>query len=202
MHLTTDDFAGLESLYRRHFMNTLPGPRGVHLIGTLGYKGTPNLGVFNSVVHISASPPHLGFILRPLTVPRHTYHHLKAQGYFTVNTIHRAMLPAAHQTSANYPLEESEFEAVGLTPQYADRHPAPYVKESRVKIGLAFVEEHRIGVNDTRLIIGRVEEIIIDEAAVAPSGHVDHQALGTLGVMGLDTYFDVQDPTPLPYARP
>jgi flavin reductase (DIM6/NTAB) family NADH-FMN oxidoreductase RutF len=112
------------------------------------------------------------------------------------------MLPAAHQASANYPYEQSEFSAVGLTPYYTEAHPAPYVAESLVRIGLEYVEEHRIGVNDTILVIGRIVEVMLADAAVADTGHVDHAALGTLGVLGLDTYFELQNPSRLPYARP
>lgn len=201
MHLTEADFAGMDGMYRRHFVNTLPGPRGLHLIGTLGHKGTANLGLFNSVVHVGASPPHFGFVLRPLTVPRHTYHHLKANGYFTLNTVKPAFLEAAHQASANYPYEQSEFTAVGLTPQYTEVHPAPYVRESDVKIGLQYVEEHRISVNDTILLIGKVVEIILPTEVVAETGHVDHAALDTLGVAGLDTYYRLEQQARLPYAR-
>ncbi|PPK87269.1 flavin reductase (DIM6/NTAB) family NADH-FMN oxidoreductase RutF [Neolewinella xylanilytica] len=202
MQLTLEDLQARPAAYRRDLINTLPGPRGVHLIGTKGYKGTENLAVFSSVVHVGASPPLLGFIMRPLTVPRHTYHHIKANQWFTLNTLHPDILEAAHQTSANYAIKDSEFAATGLTPQYSDRCKAPYVKESRVKIGLTLEEEHHIGGNGTLFLIGRVQEIFVPDEAVAESGHVDHQLLRTLTVAGLDTYQRTTDPVRLSYARP
>ena len=202
MHLSLDDILALEPMYRRHFMNSLPGPRGVHLVGTKGYRGTENLGVFSSVVHISASsPPLLGFIMRPLTVPRHTYHHLKATGWFTLNTLHPEFLEEAHQTSANYPYEQSEFAATGLTPTYSEDCPAPYVAEARVRIGLSFEEEHKISGIETYFVVGRVREVFLPDEAVAPTGHVDHALLETMTVAGLDTYFRVGEGRRLPYAR-
>ncbi len=191
----------MPSLYRRHFFNTLPGPRSVHLIGTLGPRGTANLGVFNSVCHISASPPHLGFIVRSLTVPRHTYHHIKAQGYFTLNVIHNDFLAQAHQTSANYPLADSEFEASGLTIENSTLHPAPYVAESSIKIGLEFAEEHHIRVNGTILVIGKVIEVLLPDEWVAESGHVEHDRSGVLAVSGLDTYHELHGAIRMAYAR-
>lgn len=203
MHLSLEDILAQESMYRRHFMNTLPGPRGVHLVGTNGFRGTENLGVFSSFVHISASsPPLLGFIMRPLTVPRHTYHHIKANKWFTINTIHPDFLEQAHQSSANYPYEESEFAATGLTPEYSDLCKAPYVAEAKVKIGLTFEEEHKISGIETFFIVGRVQEIIVPNEAVAPTGHVDHELLQTMSVAGLDTYHVVGRAQRLPYARP
>ena len=202
MHFTADDFPAMERFYRRNFFNTLPGPRGLHLIGTKGHRGTENLGLFSSVVHIGATPPHLGFIMRPLTVPRHTYHHLKAQGCFTLNTVDESILPAAHQASANYPIEESEFAAVGLTPFYSDNLKAPYVAESKVKIGLEYVEDHYLKSNDTLFVVGKIIEVILPDGSVADSGHVEHDQLDTLAVAGLDTYFKAQQIARLPYARP
>ncbi|WP_367390578.1 flavin reductase family protein [Lewinella sp. LCG006] len=202
MHFSTADFPKMEKFFRRNFFNTLPGPRGLHLIGTKSHRGVENLGLFSSVVHIGATPPLLGFIMRPLTVPRQTYHHMKAQGFFTLNTVDEAILAAAHQSSANYPLETSEFKAVGLTPQYGDLHPAPYVQESKIKIGLELVEEHHIQANDTLFLVGKIVEVIVPDEVVAESGHVEHQVLGTLSVAGLDTYYKTEQIARLNYPRP
>ena len=202
MHLTSKDFPDMERFFRRNFFNTLPGPRGLHLLGTKGHRGTENLGLFSSVVHIGATPPHLGFIMRPLTVPRHSYHHMKAQGVFTLNTVHEDILPAAHQSSANYPIEESEFAAVGLTPFYSEQLNAPYVKESPIKIGLEYVEDHYLKSNDTLFVVGKIVEVIVPDEVVAESGHIEHNQLQTLSVAGLDTYFKTEQIARLPYARP
>ena len=202
MHLTLEELLDRPAAYRRDLLNTLPGPRSVHLVGTKGYKGTENLAVFNSVVHIGASPPLLGFIMRPLTVPRHTYHHIRANKWFTLNTLHPDFLEAAHQTSANYGIKESEFAATGLTPEYSERCKAPYVKESPIKLGLKLEEEYPIQANGTIFLIGRVQEIFVPDEAVAESGHVDHQLLKTLTVAGLDTYQQTTDSVRLSYARP
>ncbi|MEZ4983772.1 MAG: flavin reductase [Saprospiraceae bacterium] len=201
MQLTTTEIPTLDKQYRRNFFNTLPGPRGVHLIGTKGHKGVENLGLFSSVVHIGATPPLLGVIVRPLTVPRHTYHHIKAKGYYTLNTIHPEILRQAHQASAHYPIETSEFAATGLTPWYSDAIPVPYVAESLVKIGLKWVEEHTIAANGTLFLVGEVVEVLLPDDCVSDEGHVNHELLNTLTVSGLDTYFSVEQIARLPYAN-
>ena len=202
MTLTEADFPTLDSEFRRHFFNTLPGPRGVHLLATRGYKGQENVAVFSSVIHIGARPPLLGFLMRQLTVPRQTYHHIQANKWFTLNTIQPKFLHPAHQTSANYELFESEFTATGLTPEYLGASKAPYVAESPVKIGLTLEEEHLVRANGTRLLIGRIRELFLPDEAVADSGHVDHVLLQTMTVAGLDTYHEVGPAHELPYARP
>lgn len=200
--ITLDDILLQDRFYRMHLINTITGYRNACLIGTMSHRGTPNLAMFNSVVHIAASPPLLGFIVRPLTVPRHTYHNIKANGYFTINHVHEGILQQGHQTSANYPEKESEFGATGLTPQYSEIHPAPYVKESRIKIGLQFQEEHHIQTNGSILIVGKVLEIILPEEALTVNGHLRPEKWGSLAVVGLDTYYKGEQVARFGYARP
>ena len=78
------------------------------------------------MVHIGSKPPLLGFVLRPTTVERHTYDNIKATSEFTVNHIHADMIDKAHQTSAKYDRDISEFEAVGLQEEYLNHCKAPF----------------------------------------------------------------------------
>lgn len=202
MTITLADILAQDTHYRRAFVNTLPGPRTAHLIGTRGHRGTENLGVFNTIVHLQASPPLLGFILRPLTVPRETFHNILASKHYTINTIGPDWLDAAHQTSANYPVGESEFAATGLTPYYEDGFKAPFVAESPVRLGLEYVEHHAL-TGGTTLVIGRLLHAhLVDSAAVGPGGHIDHEKLQTTVVAGLDRYFQLKNTEAKAYARP
>ena len=108
----------MDGRYRANLINKIVGYNSANLIGTRAESGLENLGIFNSVVHIGANPPFLGFILRPTTVERHTYENLKETGYFTINQITRAIHQQAHKTSAKYPAAVSEFEACCLKPYY------------------------------------------------------------------------------------
>lgn len=201
MRLSLDDILNKDHHFRRNFINTLPGPRTAHLIGTKGFRGNENLGVFNTIVHLQASPPLLGFVLRPLTVPRETYHNILANRYYTINTVHPDWLDKAHQSSANYPVGSSEFAATGLTPYYSAQHPAPYVAESPVKIGMEYVETHQLH-GGTSFVVGKILEVIVeDEAAIAASGHLDHELLDTTIAAGLDRYYQARDKKDKTYAR-
>lgn len=201
-HYSLDDILAMERFFRRDFINTISGYRSCHLLGTLSYKKVPNLGLFNSITHIGATPPHLGFIMRPLTVPRQTYHNIKAQGYFTLNQITEEMMHQAHQASAKYQPDHSEFEAVGLKPQYTDVHPAPYVEESPIKLGLELAEEHPIQANGSIFVIGKVVEVIIEETLIAEDGHILLERAGILSVAGLDSYYKPELIDRLAYPRP
>lgn len=200
--ITPDEIMAADRFYRMHLINTIGGLRSALLIGTIGHRGVTNLGVFNSVTHLGATPPLLGFVMRPLTVPRHTYHNIKAKGYFTLNHIHPDFLEKAHQTSANYDAQTSEFSAVGLTPQFTDTHPAPYVEESRVKLGLKFVEEHPIQSNGTIFMVGKLVEILFTDGVLEPDGHLNTEKSESLAVLGLDGYYRGVKEKQLSYARP
>lgn len=200
--ITPDAIRAMERIERINFMNTVSGFRGATLIGTLSHRGVPNLAMFNSLVHIGATPPLLGFIIRPLTVPRHTYHNIKAKRYFTANLVHQEIVRAAHQTSANYATGVSEFDACGLTPRYTEAHPAPYVEESRIRIGLKYAEEHVIQANESILLVGEVVELFVPAESVGPKGHLNLSDYKMIAVAGLDTYYYPERLCRLDYARP
>lgn len=197
-----EDLLKMDRFYRINFFNSLNGYKNASLIGTISAKKNTNLAIFNSVVHIGTNPPLLGFILRPTTVERHTYQNLKDTGYFTINHITEAHFENAHQTSAKYPAEQSEFEACNFTTAYSSIHPAPYVRESPIKIGLSYKEEHLITANQTILVIGQVEEIIVPEKVIADTGHINLEEAGSIAVVGLDSYYKANRIGRLGYAKP
>ncbi len=196
------DLLSKERAFKRDFFNTLPGVKNLQLLGTQSETGHTNLGLFNSLVHIGANPPTLGFIMRPLSVPRQTYENIKANRFYTFNQVHRGIVDAAHQASAKYPKDQSEFSAVGLHTQYTDLVKAPYVAEAKVKIGMEYLEEYEIKANGTILVIGKVVEVILPDAVISESGHVNTADLDGVGVAGLDDYYSLEYLGRKDYARP
>jgi flavin reductase (DIM6/NTAB) family NADH-FMN oxidoreductase RutF len=200
--IAIDEVLDMERLVRMRLINGISGMKSANLVGTADQSGHTNLALFNSVVHIGANPPYLGMIFRPLTVRRDTYNNIKATGVYTINHVHAGIRERAHQTSANFPAGASEFEACGLTAETTPTLQAPYVAESRVKIGLAYEEEHEIRANETILLVGRVLEIRLPEQILGEDGYPDLAAAGSLALTGLEGYHEVGPPIRLPYARP
>ncbi len=201
MKLTRSDIDGLNKRYRAHLINSLSGFKSATLIGTRSKDGCDNLGVFNSIVHIGANPPLLGFIMRPHTVERHTLENILNTGYFTFNHITAGIYKQAHWSSAKFDRAVSEFEAVGLSTAFSDVHDAPYVEESSVKIGLRFKQQIPISLNQTSLIIGEVIEIDIPEIALSDDGYLNLDQAGTLAIGALDGYYKSTKIARLAYAR-
>ncbi len=193
---------GFEKLYRTNFVNSLSGFKSANLIGTISKEGKTNLAIFSSVIHVGANPPAIGFLMRPVSVERHTYNNIKETNYFTINHINKEIFKKAHQTSARYDKDVSEFDECRLTPEYRDTIKAPYVKESQIKIGCRFVEELEIKFNGTIFIVGEILEVILPDDTVGGDGFVDIEKAGTIAISGLDGYHDTKRIARLSYAKP
>lgn len=202
IQLLASDFEKLEKQKRTNLINCLSGLRAANLIGTINNDGKSNLAIFNSVNHIGANPPLMGFIQRPASVERHTYENIKNAGCFTINHVNENIYKQAHQTAARFEENESEFEKTGLTEFYSNIIKAPYVSESLVKIGLTFEEEVLIKSNNTILVIGRVVELIINEDFLTEDYLLDLSKTKSIAVQGLETYYTAEKIATLPYAKP
>ena len=202
MKLNQSDLDALPQRQRAAFINCLSGYKSANMIGTIGPEGQANLAIVSSVVHLGANPPLLAFINRPPSVDRHTLEYLTHSGYFTINHVHAGIAAAAHQTSARYAREVSEFSAVGLTAEYGSIHPAPYVAESQLKIGLALRDIKPIELNGTVMVIGEIIEVLLPDNALAEDGFVDLAQMDTVTIGGLDGYYRVEPLFRLSYAKP
>lgn len=201
MRLRKENIVEFEKFYRTNFINSLSGFKSANLIGTISAKEHKNLAIFSSVIHVGANPPALGFLMRPISVERHTYNNIKETGYYTINHINKEIFKKAHQTSAGYDKNVSEFDECGLNFEFSDEFPAPYVKEAKIKIGLRFIEENEIKYNGTIFIVGEIVEIIVLDVVVSKDGFVDIEKAGTIAVSGLDSYHETKKIARLSYAK-
>ena len=202
MKITKQNILDFKKLYRAAFINSLSGFKSANLIGTISSEGKTNLAIFSSVIHVGANPPLMGFLMRPVSVERHTYNNIKETGFFTINHINKEIFKQSHQTSARYEKKISEFDVCGLTPEFTNTIKAPYVKESKIKIGLQFVEEHEIKFNGTIFIVGEIIEILLPSDGASKDGFIDIEKAGSVAISGLDIYYEVNRITRLSYSKP
>lgn len=202
MKYTVKDITELERRKRAHLVNALSGVKSANLVGTMNEDGQTNLAIISSVIHLGSDPALLGFIQRPTSVEKHTYENIIATEKYTFNAVEQSFVEKAHQTSAKYTRETSEFEAVGLTPEFDTDFFAPFVKESNIKIGLSLEEIIPIKINNTKLMVGRVEVIYFPEDCFKEDGHLAIYESNVVGIGGLDTYLNVSKNSRLSYAQP
>ncbi len=200
--ITSADIEGMEKLARVQFANSLPGPKPISLVGTVDSEGRTNLAPFSTVTHLGSNPVLIGLVSRPDLVDRHTLANILSTKSYTINHVHSDFVEQAHNCSARYPKEISEFTATGLTPHFEDRVTAPFVSESRFRFALELIDTLPIKANNTVLIIGKVVLIQLPEEHLANDGSIDLPALGSLASTALDTYFEINHLTRLPYAKP
>lgn len=202
MKIVNENILALEKHYRTNLVNSLTGFKSANLIGTISKEGKTNLAIFSSVIHVGANPPAIGFLMRPVSVERHTYTNIKETNYFTINHINKNIFKKAHQTSARYDKDISEFDECGLIPEYSNTIKAPYVRESKIKIGCRFVEEHEIKFNGTIFIVGEILEVILPDDIVGEDGFVDIEKAETVAIIGLDSYHETKRIARLSDAKP
>ncbi len=195
------DLMGLEQRYRAAFVNSLSGFKSVALIGTTDKQQQTNLAIFNSFVHIGANPPYIGFISRPDSVDRHTLSNILETGYYTINHINETTYQQAHQTSARYPKNISEFNVTHLTPDYKLGFKAPFVKESHIQMGVQFKERINITTNNTVLIIGQILHVYFPNNCLCTDGFLDIEKAKSITCSGLDSYHTTSRLSRLTYAK-
>lgn len=205
-HYNASDIDNMAQRVRANFINSLSGFKGGNLIGTRsaaieGQKSVDNLAVVSSVFHIGAHPPLLGMIMRPHTVVRDTLKNIKDTGEYTINHICTSIVEKAHQTSARYDSELSEFEQIGLSPQTTEQVKAPYVLESHIKLGMQVQDIQLLAINQTELVIGQVVEVIVEPQWVGEDGFVDIEAAGSVAISSLDSYHTTSRLSRFAYAK-
>lgn len=200
-HISSDAIMAMEKQERVHFINSLGGFKSVALVGTVDNSGKTNLAVFSSLIHIGANPALIALIFRPSPPERNTLSNILETGFYTINHINEKIYQKAHQTSARYEKEVSEFDATGLTPEYKNEFKAPFVKETLVQIGLALREKIDININNTIMIIGEIVDIYFPENCLSKDGFIDLEKANTITCSGLDSYHKTVRLDRLSYAK-
>ncbi|WP_162128356.1 flavin reductase family protein [Flavobacterium phycosphaerae] len=201
-YISKEHIVAMEKQNRVHFVNSLGGFKSVVLVGTVDNAGNTNLAVFSSLIHIGANPALMALILRPSPPERDTLNNLLETGFYTINHINEDIYRKAHQTSARYDKDVSEFDETGLTPIYKQEFQAPFVAESFVQIGLTFKEKIDIKINNTIMVIGEITEVFVPQNCMSKDGFLDIEKANTITCSGLDSYHTTKRLDRLSYAKP
>jgi len=196
-----NNLSTMKQRQRAHFINSLSGFKSANLIGTQSNAGMTNVSIVSSVIHLGADPAYIAFINRPHTVERNTLENIYETGVYTINHVNLDIFKDAHHTSARYPKSISEFDQTSLSAEYTD-FLAPYVEQSRIRMGVEFREKKDIELNGTVMIIGEIVEVLVESKLIQEDGKVDIVAAQTVSVSGLDEYHIATSLGRLAYAKP
>ena len=203
MHYTESEIRDLNRVKRLRLMNSITGIKSANLIGTISESGNTNVAIFSSVVHLGSDPALIGFVMRPdNNVKRDTLNNILENKYFTINHVNSNFVEKAHYTSLNFNQDQSEFDYCNLESFYIDNYLPPFVKESKVKIGLKLNEIIPIKSNGCKFIIGEVEHLLIDDSIdLLSEGSINLEDSNSVGVGGLNSYYSMSKIAELPFPR-
>ncbi len=180
----------LDKNFRIDLINSVTGVKTPHLIATVSNDGITNLAIFSSIVHLGSNPPLIGFVLRPETRRlSDTMQNIRTEKYYTINSICPSILKSAHKTSEKIESKISEFDYLDIEKEYINNISVPFVKESKVKIGLNFKEKIDINLNNTSLVIGEIDCIKINKNILDNHGRINFEKSNSVAVSGLDMYY-------------
>jgi len=195
------EFQALSKVPRLNLINSCMGYKSANLIGTVSKDENYNLAVFSSVTHLGSDPALIGFILRPNTVPRHTYSNIKETDFFSVNAIASSFIDKAHQTSANYAPDINEFEVTDIEMEFKPNSIIPFVKSSPVQLLCKYVNEYLIEENGTIHIIASIEKIFVQDELIGEDYWIQLDKGNVVAINGLDGYVKTELIERFPYAR-
>ncbi len=148
-----------------------------------------NVAVFSSVTHLGSNPALFSFVQRPLGHGAgHTYENLKETGHITLNHLNMDLVKKAHQSSAKYESEVSEFEELHIEKLVRDGFKAPFVKEAIIQVGARYENEYYLKENKCILVICRITDIYMNDGLQLEDGFVNLEKAGTVTINGLDGY--------------
>lgn len=186
-------------------MTGLVVPRPIAWITTLSSEGRVNLAPFSAFAFCCHKPPMIS-----ITVGLHEYDrkgelkdtvvNILRDREFVVNIANRSLLAALHASSAVYPPELSEVEALGLatcesatvrTPRLAD---APAALECRLHSTI------ELGEAGDRIVIGRVTMFQVADHLLR-DGKVDTRTLDPIARLGGPNYATFGEIVTMPPAQ-
>ena len=178
-------------------------PRPIAWVSSKSKTGLYNLAPFSFFNAVSSNPPIIVFSagLKSVrtengfeVVPKDSLVNIKDTGEFVVNIVSHKLAEKMNQTSANYPADVSEFDAVGLTPVASHVVSVPRVGEALVSMECKLYQHIEFGkqAGAGNLIIGEVVCFHVDDS-VYKDGHIDVDILDPVGRLAGIGYCTVKD---------
>ena len=190
----------LETAKPREIYNLLIGlvaPRPIALVTSMDEAGGLNAAPFSAYNYLCTDPPIIGIGVtnRPTEdrVPKDTARNIRRTGEFVVNVVTEDIAQQMNICATDFPFGVSELQMANL-----ETVPSAVVKVPRIATAHAALEcrEHTtLEIGRSRIILGRVVSIYVEDAYVDPAGpYVRAEELHAIGRMnGLGSYVRTRD---------
>ena len=190
----------VEEAEPRQIYNLLIGlvaPRPIALVTSMNEEGRMNAAPFSAYNYLCTDPPvvGLGVTDRPGGgfIPKDTARNIRRAGEFVVNVVTEDLARAMNVCATDFPAEVDELEMAGL-----ETAPSTLVKVPRIRqahAALECVEHSTIEIGRSRIILGRVVAMYVEDQFVDPRGpYIKSEELHAIGRMnGLGSYVKTRD---------
>lgn len=188
------------SLSSRQIYNLLIGlvaPRPIALVTSMSECGALNAAPFSAYNYLCTDPPvvALGVTDRPGggSIPKDTARNIRGSGEFVVNVVTEDLMQAMNVCATDFPSDVNELEMAGL-----ETRPSALVKVPRIArahASLECVEHSTIEIGRSRIMLGRVVAMYVEDQFVDPAGpYILSEQLHSVGRMnGLGSYVRTRD---------
>ena len=189
-----------ETAKPREIYNLLIGlvaPRPIALVTSINEQGGLNAAPFSAYNYLCTDPPIIGIGVtdRPASsfVPKDTARNIRRTGEFVVNVVTEDIAQQMNICATDFPAEISELEMAKLTVTPSSVLKVPRIAEAHAALECREYTTMEIG--RSRIILGRVVSIYIEDRYVDPNGpYVRAEELHAIGRMnGLGNYVRTRD---------
>ena len=172
-------------------------PRPIALVTSMDEEGRLNAAHFSAYNYLCTDPPivAIGVTNRPdqPLIPKDTARNIRRTGEFVVNVVTEDIAEKMNICATDFPPELSEVELSGFTTT-----PSQLVKPPRLAQAHAALEcrEHTtLEIGRSRIILGRVLSIFVEDRFVDPTGpYIKSDEMHAIGRMnGLGNYVRTRD---------
>ncbi len=179
-------------------------PRPIAWVSTRSPNGLDNLAPFSYFNGVCSSPAALSIspVNRGDGTKKDTVRNIEATRQFVVNIVPFSLAEKMHQTSADYPPDESEFLDAGVTPIDSFKVGPPRVLESPIQFECELLQMIPIGEGPfaANLIVGKILLMHINDSILDAGSKIDPELLDAIGRMGGLEYARTRDRFGLPRA--
>ena len=184
----------------REIYNLLIGlvaPRPIALVTSVNEEGGLNAAPFSAYNYLCTDPPivALGVTDRPGGgfIPKDTARNIRRSGEFVVNVVTEDLAQQMVVCATDFPAEMDEVEVAGLATE-----PSTLVKVPRIRsahAALECVEHTTLEIGRSRIILGRVVSMFVEDQFVDPAGpYIKTEEMHAIGRMnGLGAYVKTRD---------
>ena len=184
----------------REIYNLLIGlvaPRPIALVTSHNEHGQLNAAPFSAYNYLCTDPPVVGIGVtnRPEDkfVPKDTAWNIRRTGEFVVNVVTEDLLQQMNICATDFPADVNELEMAGLETVESSVIKVPRIASAHA--ALECVEHATIEIGRSRIILGRVVAMYVEDRFVDPAGpYIRSEELHAVGRMnGLGSYVKTRD---------